>query len=221
VTDAPLIPASLYGLRSWRWASDDAGEWLTGVTHRVRWPSGGQWARAACESGGAHEAPDPGCDCGIYGLHPRRSAAARVLARRAEVPGIVEAAGAVELHEDGFRAERGRPYALVVLPGRNARLIERLAWRYGAEVVRVRGPDTLLAWCRDRGLGLDQRLVDDLLGPEALRRREARRREARRGVVRIVAALLAAVVLMIVGAHYVTDTPGHDVYGRTGKVQRR
>jgi hypothetical protein len=32
-----------------------------------------------------------------------------VLASRFELPGIIEADGAVEVHADGFRAERARP----------------------------------------------------------------------------------------------------------------
>ena len=45
-----------------------------------------------------------GCGCGIHAWHPRRASARRILRSRFDLPGIVEADGAVEVHEDGFRA---------------------------------------------------------------------------------------------------------------------
>jgi hypothetical protein len=61
---------------------------------------------------------------------------------RSEVPGILEASGAIEVHADGFRAEHGRPYALVLLPGRNARQLERLAQTYEVELMRLHKPES-------------------------------------------------------------------------------
>jgi hypothetical protein len=207
VSDPPLIPAGLYGLRTWRSVADADGERL----------------HAECGSRGDHVAPQPGCDCGIHAWHPRRSSARRVLATRFELPGLVEAAGAIEVHEEGFRAERGRPYALFLAPGRNAKLLARLCRRYGAELVEVRGPDALLTWCHERGLGLDERAVDELLGPgEGDARRRMRRSKARRDALRVVAALIVSAVLLLLGALFAKDPQGpHKLFGRTGPVETR
>jgi hypothetical protein len=223
VSEPPLIPAPLYGLRTWRLAADADGERLTGVAQTTPWPAGGAWLDAACRSGGGHDAPQADCACGIHAWHPRRWSARRVLASRFEVPGIVEAAGAVEVHEEGFRAERGRPYALFVAPGRNAKLLARLCRRYGAELVEVPGPAALIAWCHERGLGLDERTVDELLGPdEADARRRTRRGKARRDALRVAAAVIVSGALLLFGALFAKDPPGpHHRFGRTGPVVTR
>ena len=54
---------------------------------------------------------------------------------RWEIPGVVECAGAVEVHREGLRAERARPYALLLLPGANAARAERLAAAHAAQLV--------------------------------------------------------------------------------------
>jgi hypothetical protein len=203
--------------------ADADGERLAGVAQGTHWPQGGAWLDAACESGGEHDAPQPDCDCGIHAWHPRRSSARRVLASRFEVPGIVEAAGAVEVHEEGFRAERGRPRALFLAPGRNAKLLARLCRRYGAELVDVRDPGALLAWCHERALGLDERTIDNLLGPgevDALRRR--RRSKALRDALRVATAVIVSAMLLLLGALFAKDPPGpHHLFGRTGPVETR
>ena len=77
------------------------------------------------------------------------------------------------------------------LPGRNLFLIDRLAAAYGAEVLDLRRPEELLAVCRERGLGLQEPVVEDLLGAEALAEgRRARARQRRGDALRVVAALL-------------------------------
>jgi hypothetical protein len=88
------------------------------------------WTLAA-----GHAAPAPWCECGIHARHPRRASARRVLASRREMAGIIEAGGAVEVHDEGFRAERARPRAFLLSPGRNPKQIGRLAATYRAEVV--------------------------------------------------------------------------------------
>jgi hypothetical protein len=143
-----------------------------------------------------------------------------VLASRRQIPWIIEATGATELHRDGFRAERARPYALVLLPGRNARLVQRLADEYAVEVVEAGGPNDLLSLCRDRGLGLDEATVTDLLGPETEETwRRARRKRIRRDLLRL-AALVAVVALLVVAAlELATYPPGErTLQGRTGEV---
>jgi hypothetical protein len=222
VTDATLIPGSLYGLRTWRVTTDADGEHLTAVNNGTRWPPGGEWLQAACNASRGHAAPAPDCACGIHVWHPRRSSARRVLAGRFEQPGIVEAAGAVEVTHDGFRAERARPYAFVVTPGRNARRVDRLARRYAAEVVQVRDADALLAWCADRGLGLDAKTVDDLLGPEnGSERLRLQRRKRRRDMLRIAAAVALSAGLLAAGWAFATGPPSSNrICGRIGCFER-
>ncbi|HEX2125238.1 MAG TPA: hypothetical protein VHF45_01595 [Thermoleophilaceae bacterium] len=137
---------------------------------------------------------------------------------RREVPGIFEAFGAVEVHADGFRAERGRPHALVLLPGRNPRLLARLAETYDVELLRLDGPKALIAHCREHGLGLSREVVEELVGMETLaaRRRERRRRGLLTAAVLVVAAVLlgAAAVALDPGAEH-----GKVLNGRTGEIR--
>jgi hypothetical protein len=176
VSEVPLLPGPLYGLRTWRVVVEDGRERLT--------------------------APQRGtdCRCGIHAWHPRPTAARRVLASRFDLPGIVEVDGAVEVHDDGFRAARARPYAFVRLPGRNPFLIERLGAIYGAEVLDLRRPDELLAICRERGLGLPEPVVVDLIGAEAFEeRRRERARMRREAIVRVVVVVAMLVALCVLG----------------------
>jgi hypothetical protein len=173
---------------------EDGRERLSAPQRRTLWNAG--WVRAACGEG--HVAPAPSCRCGIHAWHPRRASARRVLASRFDLPGIVEADGAVEVHEDGFRAARARPYAFIRLPGRNPAPIERLGAAYGAEILDLRRPEELLRVCAERGLGLAQPVVEQLLGAEALaERRHARARKRRDDALRIAATLLIIVALVL------------------------
>ena len=216
----PLFAGSLYGLRFWRVVVDGRGEWLAGPHQGALWPAGGEWLRATCPTG--HAAPAAECDCGVHAFHPRLSSARRVLAPRATVAGVVEAQGPAEVHEDGFRAERARPYALVLTPGANAKQIRRLATRYDAQIAEVRGPAELLAWCRERGLGLDEQVVAQLLGSgDAAALRKARRRRYRSSALRVALALAVAALLVVAGLNVVEDPPGdRTLHGRTGEVHR-
>ena len=95
----------------------------------------------------------------------------------------------------GFRAQRARPYAFVRVPGRNPFLIERLAAAYGAEVLDLRRAEELLAVCRERSLGLQEPVVEELIGAEAIaERRRARARQRRNDALRVVAALLVVAI---------------------------
>ena len=215
MTQEPLIPGPLYGLRTWRVVDTDEGERLAAPHRGTLWPPG-VWLEARCERAD-HQAPAPGCDCGVHGWHPRRTSARDVLATRRDVPGVVETDGPTEVHADGFRAARGRPYALFSLPGRNEKRIARLAAAYGAEVVPVHDAGDILAWCRERGLGLDEAVVTDLLGPEVGAERRHRRRTylLRAGLAAgIAAAILAAAIALDPGQP-------HDkvLHGRNGEIR--
>jgi hypothetical protein len=173
VTDTPLFAEPLLGLRFWRVTADESGEWLAAPHHNTRWPPGGQWLQAKCPLG--HDAPAAGCDCGVHAYHPRRKTARDVLAVRGTVAGIVEAQGAIEVHAEGFRAATARPYALIATPQAHTARIRRLAERYGTPVIAISGPRELLAWCRERSLGMGEDVVAELLGTDL----ETERRRAR------------------------------------------
>ena len=219
-SDTPLVPAPLYGLRTWTVVGPKGDERLAGPQQHAPWPAGGEWLEASCARSDEHRPPSPGCGCGVHAWHPSRRAAQRVLASRRVIPGIVEARGATEVHEEGFRAERARPYALLLLPGGNAPLVHRIADVYGAEVVEADGPDDIVALCRERGLGLDEATVTQLLGPGTTERwRRARRDRVRSDLVRLAAALVVVALLVIAGLKFATDPPGERVLkGRTGEI---
>lgn len=216
---APLVPTPLYGLRAWNVVGERGAERLAGPQQGATWPPGGQWLEAVCSRTPEHEAPVRGCGCGLHAWHPTRRFARRILSGRREVPGIVEARGVIEVHEDGFRAERARPFALVLAPGRNERLVSRLADAYDVRVVEADGADDVLAFCREHELGLDEAVVAELLGPEGEERRRATRRKTRADALRVGAAIAAAALLVALGLQVATDPPGDRVLqGRTGEI---
>jgi hypothetical protein len=221
MSDTPLVPAPVYGLRTWTVRGERPDERLAGAYRAAApWPAGGASIEAACAKG--HSAPAPGCSCGVHAWHPRRRAARQILAGRREVPGIVEATGAIEVHEDGFRAARARPYALLLSPGRNAALMQRLGEAYHVPVVEVAGPDDVLSWCRDHGLGLGEPVVADLLGADEVEaQRRARKAQVRATALRVAASVVIAVLLVVLGL-IATDSPGdRSLNGRAGEVRTR
>jgi len=218
--DEPVVPSPLYGLRTWSVVGGSGGERLASTQTSVVWPGGGEWLEAACEFG--HDAPGRDCDCGVHAWHPRPRSARRVLASRRNVAGVVEASGAIELYEDGFRAQRGRPYALVLAPGRNPQLLRRLGESYRVPLVDARRADDLVEWCRERGVGLDEAVVADLLGEAALDERRRARRSRRRALALRTAVALAVVALMLAIGLVATDDPGdRALSGRTGEFHQQ
>ncbi len=197
---------------------EQGSERLAAPQRGTPWPDAGEWLTARCGSDPDHHAPEAGCACGIHAWHPSRKAARKVLGMRWEVPGVVELAGAVEVHREGLRAERARPYALFVLPSANAARAERLAAAHRAQVVPVRGADEAAAWCRDRGLGLSPAEVERLLGPEALAKEQRARRHRRRVTGLKLGAITAVVAAAIAGGIVAFDPPDHRLFGRSGWV---
>src|SRR5688500_3006302 len=203
----PLVATPVYGLRTWTISGERLAERLASPHRDTPWPGGGAWLEASCPAQG-HTAPAPRCDCGIHARHPRPRAARRILAGRREIPGIVEARGAIEVHEDGFRAERARPYALLLAPGRNAALAHRLGEAYHVRIVEVADADAVLDWCSEHGLGLAPAVVAELLGADELdERRRARRSNVRANAFRVAAAVVVAALLVVLGL-IATDPPG-------------
>src|SRR5688500_15278534 len=100
MTAPQLVPSPLYGLRTWSVAGAQGQERLAGPQLGTDWPDGGAWLTARCATD-SHDAPARACACGIHAWHPSLRTARRVLGRRDTIGGVVEAAGAVELHRDG------------------------------------------------------------------------------------------------------------------------
>ena len=214
MNDTPLFAEPLYGLRFWRVAAADSGELLAGPHQGTFWPPAGEWLQARCPFG--HDAPAAGCDCGAHAWHPRRKSVRDVLAFRGTVAGIVEARGAVEVHEDGIRAALARPHALIATPGCNRALLRRLAARYDASLVEVRGPRALLAYSREHDIGMGEDVGSDLLGVNPTERRRAR---LTHDVLRVAVALVVVALLVVLGAEVAVDPPGdHKLFGRTGEI---
>jgi hypothetical protein len=222
VTDEPLVPGPLYGLRTWIVVAEDGRERLRGLHQGGEWPPGDGWLEAECPSAAGHRPPGRECECGIHAWHPTLKNARRVLASRREVAGVIEARGAVEVHEEGFRAERARPYALVSMPSRNGKRVGRLAEIYATQVIEVRKPDELVAWCRERGLGMDERVVAELLGPEwAQQSAHLKRARRRNNLLRVAAALVIAAILLVIGAQLHEPDGPRTLHGRTGEIHTR
>jgi hypothetical protein len=218
MSEVPLVPGPIYGLRTWRVAGEPGRERLVGSYRSTPWPGGGAMLDAECSATPPHSPPGKSCTCGLHAWHPSRAAARRVCGYRGEVPGIMEASGAVEVHGDGFRAERGRPHALALLPNRNALQLQRLAEAYEIELLRLDGPDELIAHCRDRGLGLSEGVVAELVGTEKLA--ADRRRRRRRGVL---AAVWIVILALLLGGIAVAVHPevqhGKTLKGRAGEIR--
>lgn len=197
----PLIVGELAGLRVWPL---ETGR-LRAAGWDVTWPEGGRPMSATCRVGAAHEAPAGDCTCGIYAWHPRPSSAEEVFSECSRgsnfVAGIVAAWGAVEVHRTGFRAQYARPVAFVVErrragPGYRRR-VRRLAARHRAEVLVVDSPADLYRHCLERGLGLRESAVEELLVARRQAERSRRRRRLRR---RRASAALAAGAAALAGA---------------------
>jgi hypothetical protein len=217
MSEPTLVPSPLYGLRTWSVVGEPGEERLAGPQMQEPWPDGGEWLTATCASDPGHAAPASDCACGVHAWHPSLRTARRVLATRREVPGVVEARGAIELHREGFRAEQARPFALMVAPGRNAALVDRLAAAYDAEAVPVSGPDAIVDWCRSRSLGLEPEVVDELLGPERV---SEQRRRVRVVWLRFAAGLAAIAVLLALGLAFTASPGDRRLFGRTGEVHQ-
>lgn len=210
MSDAPLVPSPVYGIRAWTIVGETGGERLAGPHRSVSWPTAGAWLESTCELG--HDSPAPDCTCGIHAWHPRRRWAKRVAAARRAVPGVVEASGVVEIHAEGFRAQRARPYALMDT-GRHPALVRRLAAAYEVPVIEAGSPAALVDWCVERDLGLEEAVVAELLGPVG----EPRRR-TRSGALRVAAAVVVVALLLLLGLA-VTENPGdRTLNGRAGEV---
>jgi len=129
-TGVPVSGMKAIGYRSWRlgWNgqlhSHGAGEFT--------WEKGEN--TADCRLGFPHAAPDPDCDCGLYANH-HLDGAERGLDR---IRGVIVASGNLQVHRDGFRAERAEIVALEQTADADARrrqTEQQAASRYGVQLV--------------------------------------------------------------------------------------
>jgi hypothetical protein len=180
VEEAPLVAGRLYGLRTWRVRWSAGRPVLSGVFQTAAWNDALEPTKARCRGRGRtqHAAPAPDCRCGIYGMHPSQIGEWFEMTRKPfdwgqSVHGIVEAWGRVELHEDGFRAEFARPYAIVHVEGYGS-------WNESREIAEAMGVEHFVfervadvaEYCEENGLGMNAATVAELnpygetLGPE-------------------------------------------------------
>ena len=190
-----------------------------GPQRRTPWPVGGAELVAECVRG--HPAPAHDCGCGLHAWHPRPRSARRIVSIRGHVGGVMEASGAIEVHEDGLRAERARPRALVATPGRNEPMVRRLAAVYGVEVIEARRPQEVLDWCRARDLGLGERTVAELLGESPATLSAWRRARALRLALRVATVAAAVAVMLALGIVLTGDPGDRPLFGRGGEVHRQ
>ncbi len=109
-----------------------------------------------------HFPPEPDCSCGIYAHHPLGKAGLEwlenVLAADAgRIAGVISAWGNLEVHLDGFRAEIAKPDTFLYRHAEAKDVAERLAARYGADVVEIPDQRALRAYSRTlNGIPLSQ-----------------------------------------------------------------
>jgi hypothetical protein len=133
--EPPLIAGMMLGVRAWDVDLDHREDCRLLGQGEFPWRTGGLATVAECaidvgsagrrhsaEGSGPGGAPDPGCNCGLYALHPwtcRLRGSGRHHGpfhgpTEFRVAGVVQAWGRIELYEDGFRAEKARPIAIVL-----------------------------------------------------------------------------------------------------------
>ncbi len=170
--EKPLIPGVIHGVRVWH---VDEHSLLRGIGYGgpLAWSPDGEPTSAHC-LGGAHRAPDPECDCGLYAYHPDSLTHEHIRGPHTTLlTGVIEAWGRIELHEDGFRAQYARP-VVVFEPAFHLAALDQLAnlaavsRRYGAPIVAMPKAEHAKEWCRQHGYGLSEQTVAELIGAEAV-----------------------------------------------------
>ena len=169
--ETPLIAGRIHGIRVWSIEFRGGSASLHGVTGEALGRRRRADGRAAAAGHGGparrprHRAPEPDCGCGLYAVHPHAAETALVLSRRRVGPaqrdrrnrrGVGAGRGArgglsgPVRAADRDRRRRGRPDSdtgEIARPDRSP--VPRRAGR-------GRRPHDLVAYCRDRGLGLSQ-----------------------------------------------------------------
>lgn len=156
----PRFSGMLLGVRQWLVPDslDELKPLRTLKASTPSWETDGSATQARCFSDGseAHECPGKGCECGLRGYHPWLVppwylwSGDKAANKDRYVTGVVEAWGRIELYQEGFRAARARPVALVLPPafrfGDAARIaLADLCEHVGAELLDP-----------DRGVSLEE-----------------------------------------------------------------
>jgi hypothetical protein len=126
------------GWRYWQ-LSARSGNLRSVTQRRIEWPPH-RGLRAHC-TGAGHSAPDPACDCGLYGARDLETLREHGLCLAPEVlvVGLVALWGRVIDDVAGWRGEFAYPARLSVVPellvdATEAELVERLRSSYGVPV---------------------------------------------------------------------------------------
>jgi hypothetical protein len=110
--EAPFVPGSLYGLRSFRITRTGT---LTGVVYPLPWRDGENLGRCAAFdqfSIGWHQAGTKRCLCGFYAYFGITENSANAHAA-GKILGIIEGYGKVTYGDQGFRSSKARIVAIV------------------------------------------------------------------------------------------------------------
>ena len=168
--ETPLVAGAIYGVRTWGFHWKRGQLVLSAAYQKTAWSPGTEPTKAACVGpyAAGHDAPSPGCSCGIYAIHPHRAPDWDGLVSTWSdgeplLLGMIEAWGRVELHADGFRAEFARPNAIVSLPIAAHEDAERAAAALGIACWNVADLEELVLKCEARGLGMEESVVDELV----------------------------------------------------------
>jgi hypothetical protein len=154
VTVAPDVPAAVIGWRRWRLEKGLRAPTLVSPITSSRWRARVEKS-ASCRFGG-HDAPAPGCGCGLYAV-----AALSPLLRAfspGEVLGCTALWGTIIEGEDGWRGATGYPVVLFTESSVDERTRRRLEASYGVPVHAL--PATLEALVAVRRAPLERLAVD-------------------------------------------------------------
>ena len=169
MSEPPLFAGPIQGVRAWRVVADPRTDEpvLAAAAQNIVWMPG-EFMRGVCLAPRhiprmrPHFPPEPDCSCGIYAHHPVGKAGLEwlenVLAADAgRIAGVISAWGNLEVHLDGFRAEIAKPDTFLYRHAETKDVADRLAARYGADVVEIPDERALRAYSRTlNGIPLSQ-----------------------------------------------------------------
>lgn len=97
-----VFPVAALGYRFFRLRDGQLYPWH--LLLAPAWDSAVQ--EAVCHQHSEHSAPVSACECGLYAYHHLDALVDLRYRKDALVRGVIAGSGRVEVHEDGFRAER-------------------------------------------------------------------------------------------------------------------
>ena len=205
MTAAPDVPSAVTGWRRWRVEKGLRAPTLVSPVTSSRWRARVEKS-ATCRFGG-HDAPAPGCRCGLYAV-----AALSTLLRAfspGEVLGCTALWGTIIEGEHGWRGALGYPVVLFTEPSVDERTRRRLEASYGVPAHAL--PATLDALVAVHRAPLERLAVD--VRDAAARPRSALDPDLAAGPV---AALLAEMTLVAPDARAREETTA-TLWGRAAR----